>query len=97
MEEELENALWFLEHHNKNLTQAQDQAISVVADFVRNENGVMSKEYWRQVIRDYISCLCENFKDLTPYQENKVIEKLMNDNELWGDIDNTIDYYIRRV
>lgn len=55
--------------------------------------------YWSQVVYDYISCLCDNkeFENISEEKVAKIVEKLLNDDEMWATIDETIDWYLRRI
>lgn len=51
--------------------------------------------YWKTAVQDYISCLAEEV-ELTEEQENSVVKKLLNDDQMWKEIDATIDFYINK-
>jgi hypothetical protein len=54
-------------------------------------------KYWEQVVNDYISCLTEDtFDDLDDNTMRKIIIELLDDEEMWGKIDETIYYYLNR-
>ena len=50
-------------------------------------------DYWKQVIYDYISCTDEEI-DLSEEEAEKIVYSLLNDDELWTKIGDTIDYYL---
>ena len=56
-----------------------------------------SKDYWKQVVKDYISCLWEEL-DLTGEEEEQVAEdiapKLLEDDALWRAIDENVEWYL---
>ena len=58
-----------------------------------------SKDYWKQVIKDYICCLYEEL-NLTGEEEEQVAEdiapKLLDDDALWNAIDENIEWYFDR-
>jgi hypothetical protein len=57
------------------------------------------KRYWRQVILDYISCLaCDtDYQTITKEEEDEVIDRLMNDSEMWSAIDESVEYHLQKV
>lgn len=55
----------------------------------------MTTAYWKVVVQDYISCLAEDI-ELTEEQENNVVKKLLDDDQMWKEIDSTIDFYINK-
>ena len=57
------------------------------------------KRYWRQVINDYISCLVSDtdYQTITKEEEDEVIDRLMNDNEMWTAIDDSVEYHLQKV
>lgn len=56
-----------------------------------------ASEYWEQVVNDYISCLTEDtFDDLDDNTMKKIIIELLDDDEMWGKIEETIYYYLNR-
>lgn len=53
------------------------------------------KEYWRQCVIDFIDCMADNNKHkYTDKEIDAVVDKLLNDDALWGDIDFAIDRYL---
>lgn len=56
-----------------------------------------TRKYWEQVVNDYISCLTEDtFDDLDDNTMKKIIIELLDDDEMWGKIEETIYYYLNR-
>ena len=66
------------------------------------DNGLcvhdLARTYWEIAIDDYISC-CTDYEDLTltDKEYENIIDDLMSDDEMWGKVDETIDYYIRHL
>lgn len=55
----------------------------------------MTTAYWKVAIDDYISCCSEEIK-LTEQQKENIVKKLLNDDQMWKEIDATIDFYINK-
>ena len=54
------------------------------------------QEYWRQVVKDYIECSDDTFESIYDNEEiiNNVVDRLLDSNELWTEIDDIVDYYL---
>ena len=63
----------------------------------QNKNEMLYMTYWKQAIKDYIDCSDGYITDKTDEEIESVVEKLMDDNEFWTFIDDTIDYYLLRI
>ena len=72
------------------------------------QNGYKNcEEYWKRVVIDYIDCMGENeelHNKLDAMSESdrklffeKVINGLLNDNDVWSSIDRNVDYYVNRA
>lgn len=56
------------------------------------------KEYWRQCVIDYIECMADDNKHkYTSDQIDAVVNQLLNDDHMWTQIDDSIDYYLGRL
>lgn len=62
-----------------------------------NEEKYTVKEYWKEYVCDYISCCTDNYDDLTEEQINEIVNSIFEDDRMWQAIDETVDYYIRRI
>jgi len=54
-------------------------------------------DYWKQVVKDYISCYCgDDYDNLTEKEQNEVAERVFTDDELWNQIDEIILYHLTK-
>lgn len=52
-------------------------------------------KFFEQYIYDYISCLTEDtYDNITEEQVKTIINQLLNDDEMWSEIDNSIYWYL---
>ena len=56
----------------------------------------ISQRYWEQVVQDYTECLSKPV-DLTDVERTDIAEDLLNDDEMWHKIEESIDYYLERL
>lgn len=57
-------------------------------------NTTFNDVYWKQLIKDYISC-CPHLDEIkyTDDDIKDILDRVMNDDEMWSVIDDTIYYY----
>lgn len=54
------------------------------------------EEYWKQVVKDYASCL-DREVNLNEDQIEIIAKSLLNDETMWECIDSTVNYYINEM
>ena len=54
----------------------------------------ITNKYWKQWIKDYLSCGIEEAVSLTEEQTQRVINGLLNDDEMWAAIESATSHYI---
>lgn len=57
----------------------------------------MGLQYWKQYVRDYLSCGMYDNQELTEDKIERIAMKLLEDDEMWNTIDYTAQYYIDRI
>lgn len=64
-------------------------------DICKKHNTTLADVYWKQAVYDYISC-CSDFEneEIDDDLVQKVVDDLLNDNQTWTEIDNSIYYFI---
>ena len=77
-----------------------EEAQSDLINFVLTNNINMyelADSYWKQAIQDTISCSCD-FDDLrlSEHEERKIVDNVINDDNLQSKITETIEYYINK-
>ena len=57
----------------------------------------ITTRYWKQTIEDYLSCGVGGEEDisLSEEQTQNIIKSLLNDDYVWGAIDEAIGFYVR--
>lgn len=53
---------------------------------------MLKEKYWKQVIIDYLDCSDDFYKDV---DIDLVAEKVMDDEEMWNTIYDTVEYYLK--
>lgn len=99
---------WICEGYTtKELLESKD-LIKLIAELYAEKNNKVTEspnakyEYWENVASDYIDVLIDDkgndFPDLTEAEridlEKEVAENILNDDETWNTIDESINYYI---
>ena len=61
----------------------------------QKHNTTLAEVYWGQAVYDYISC-CSDFEneEIDDDLVQKVVDDLLEDNQTWTEIDNSIYYFI---
>ncbi len=55
-------------------------------------------DYWKQVVQDYIEC-CNDFdiEDFTEEDKEEAVNFLLNDDEMWAEIDASVCWYLNQI
>lgn len=55
-------------------------------------------EYWKQVVQDYIECSNDfDIEDFTEEEKEEVVHYLLNDDEMWAEIDESVSWYLAKI
>ena len=54
-------------------------------------------DYWKQVVQDYIECSNDfDIDDFTEEDTEEIANYLLNDDEVWAVIDESISWYLNK-
>ena len=76
----------------KKLTMTEELE-NKIANFFEENNITLARAYWEILVRDYLDCLEEQI-DLTDEETKEVVESLLNDDRMWREIDDSVEWYV---
>lgn len=81
---------------DRKLEAVIDKAEKLKEEYESNFEGYvyhsLCEKYWKQYIKDYISCGDDEFTSITDEDIDDVIEKLTNEDRFWTEIDYILDH-----
>lgn len=63
---------------------------------LRKHHTTIAELYWTNEIQNYMEC-CEDYKDieLSEEQMRNIMWDILDDDHIWQEVDESIDWYIR--
>ena len=66
-------------------------------EVLKKHNTTLADVYWTQAVEDYLSCLTDDFEPLSVAETNAIVNNLLNDDQMWGEIDYSIEWYFHHL